>query len=101
MITYSEVFDRAMEDNNYPAVMQIDYLVDKDLDAAFEEYQAAITVWESVNAKQVNSTDGYYDYALDVAYLEMQRKYVTYLEKQILHSRYRGLYNFRAKKNVG
>ncbi len=92
MITSSEVFDRCLEDNNYPAVLQINSLVDKDFKAAYEEYQAAITEWEVVNEKQIKSKDDYYDYALDVAYLEMQRKYVSYLEKQILHSRYHGLY---------
>lgn len=92
MITQSEVFDRCLEDNNYPAVLQVNSLVDKDLKVAYEEYQTAITEWEVVNEKQTKSKDGYYDYALDVAYLEMQRKYVTYLEKNILHSRYHGFY---------
>lgn len=91
-MTYTAIFNRCMDDNNYPALMQIDSLVEKDVDAAFEDYQAAITNWEIVNAKQLKSNDGYYDYALDVAYLEMQRKYVAYLEKHMLHSCYHEFY---------
>lgn len=92
MITYAEVFDRAMEDNDYPALMSVETACEKDLDDSLNQYNQAIKTWEDVSEDARNNSAAGCSYEQDKAYLDMTRKYAIYLEKHILYSRFRGFY---------
>lgn len=92
MVTHEELFNRALAENDYAAVMQIEDAVEKDLDAALAEYQQAIAAWEIASDKLNSEKSARYDYEYDLAYLEMQKKYIAYLEKNMLNSAFHGYY---------
>ena len=93
MITHEEMFNRAMAENDYGAVMTIEDAVEQDLDASEEEYQKAVEAWQLANAKYNAENSNRYDYAYDLAYIEMQRKYVAFLEKHMIYSAFHGWYS--------
>jgi len=92
MITHADLFNRALAENDYAAVMAVEDAIEKDLDAANAEYQKAVEVWELASEKLRAENSARYDFDYDLAYIEMQKKYVAYLEKSMLNSAFHGFY---------
>lgn len=51
MVTYDEVFNRCMDDNDYPAIMTVESLCSKDLEVSDNEYLTAYEVYKNAKAE--------------------------------------------------
>lgn len=90
MITHAELFNRVAESYDFGALWTIEAQIEKDLDAALEDYQQAVTALEVASDKLNRSAE--YDFEYDLAYINVQKKYLAYLEKHMLHSAFHGYY---------
>lgn len=90
MVTHAELFNRAAESYDFAAIWTIEAQIEQDLDTALAEYQKAIEVWELASAKHRANCG--YDFEYDLAYIDMQKKYVAYLEKHMIHDAFYGYY---------